>query len=89
MEQALILGKLAYSFPRDIIGTLMKISGVCDANLIYGPYDFYVVANTKTKEALSDLVMKIRSTKGVTDTVTSYVVSMSDIRPEPKGPLAE
>lgn len=89
MEQALILGKLGYSFPRDIVSTLMKIPGVCDANLIYGPYDFYAVANTKTKEALSDLVMKIRSTKGVTDTVTCYVVSMADIRPEPKGPLAE
>jgi len=89
MEQVLILGKLGYSFPRDIVSTLMKISSVCDANLIYGPYDYYVVAKTKTKEALSYLVMKIRSTKGVTDTVTCHVVSMADIRPEPKEPLAE
>ena len=89
MERAPILGKLAFSFPRDILVVFKSMSGVTDANLIYGPYDFYVTANAKTKEALSELVLKIRSTKGVADIITCYVISLSELKPEPRSHLAE
>jgi len=52
MEKALILGEVAYSFPGDMLEKLRGIDGVSDAGFIYGPYDFYAIAETKTKEEL-------------------------------------
>ena len=89
MEQALILGKISHRAPGDIIERIKKIQGVCEANLIFGPYDYYVTIKTETKEIMGDTVWKIRSIEGVLDTLTCYVVSFSDIRPEARGPLAE
>jgi nitrate reductase NapAB chaperone NapD len=89
MEQALILGKLSNRVPRDLIQNIKKIKSVIHANLIYGPYDFYAVVNTETKEMLSDTVLQIRSYVGVQDTMTCYAIELSDIRPEAKGPYVE
>jgi nitrate reductase NapAB chaperone NapD len=85
MEQALILGKISHRVPGDILEKLKKIQGVSDANLIYGPYDFYVTVKTETKEMLGDTAFQIRSIDGVIDSLTCYVVSYSDIRPEARG----
>ncbi len=35
IEQALVLGVLAFSFPRDLRDKLMSIPGLVDANFIY------------------------------------------------------
>ena len=43
MEKALILGKLSIRAPRNIIEEIKKSQGVTDADLIFGPYDFYVI----------------------------------------------
>ena len=85
MEQALILGKISHRVPGDILEKLRKIEGVSEANLIFGPYDFYVTVKVETKELLGDTAFQIRSIDGVIDSLTCYVVSFSDIRPEARG----
>ncbi len=85
MEQALILGKISHRVPGNVLEKLKKIQGVNDANLIFGPYDFYVTVKAETKEMLGDVAFIIRSIDGVIDSLTCYVVSFSDIRPEAKG----
>ena len=89
MEQAIILGKLALSVPRDIVKKFKGVSGVTDANLIFGPYDFYIIVNAETKETLGEAVLQIRSIAGVSETMTCYVISFSDIRPEARGAVVE
>jgi nitrate reductase NapAB chaperone NapD len=89
MEKALILGKLSHRVPRNIIDQFKKIKGVIDADMIFGPYDFYVLINTDSKEILGETSLKIRSIEGVLDTQTCYVVTFSDIRPEATGSYAE
>ena len=63
----------------------MKIEGVNEANLIFGPYDFYATLKTETKEMLGDTAFQIRSIEGVLDSLTCYVVNFSDIRPDALG----
>jgi DNA-binding Lrp family transcriptional regulator len=89
MEQALILGKISHRVPSNILEQFNEIEGVNDANLIYGPYDFYVTIKTDTKELMRDIAFQIRSIDGVIDSLTCYVVSFSDIRPEAIGPGIE
>ena len=79
MEQALILGKISHRVPSNIVGKFRKIDGVNEANLIFGPYDFYATVKTETKEEMGNIVYKIRSIEGVLDSLTCYVVSFSDI----------
>ena len=89
MEQALILGKISHRVPSNILENIMKIEGVSEANLIFGPYDFYVTIKTDSKELMGDIAFQIRSIDGVIDSLTCYVVSFSDIRPEASGPSIE
>jgi nitrate reductase NapAB chaperone NapD len=89
MEQALILGKISHRVPTDILEQFKTIEGVSDANLIYGPYDFYVTIKTESKEMMGDIAFKIRSIDGVLDSLTCYVVNYSDIRPDASGPGIE
>ncbi|MGD2142647.1 MAG: Lrp/AsnC ligand binding domain-containing protein [Candidatus Bathyarchaeota archaeon] len=89
MEQALILGKISHRVPSDILEKIRKIGGVSDANLIFGPYDFYVTIKTETKKQMGNIAINIRSIDGVIDSLTCYVVSFSDIRPEARGSLIE
>ena len=87
MEQALIVGKISHRVPSNIIEKFRKIDGVNEANLIFGPYDFYVTVKTET--TLGDIAFDIRSIDGVIDSLTCYVVSFSDIRPDASGPGIE
>lgn len=89
MEQALVLGKISQRVPTDIIEKIREIQGVSEANLIFGPYDFYSTIKTETKERMGDIAFQIRSIDGIIDSLTCYVVSFSDIRPEAKGPGIE
>ena len=89
MERALVLGKISQRVPTDIIEKIREIPGVGEANLIFGPYDFYSTIKTETKERMGDTAYQIRSIDGVLDSLTCYVVSFSDIRPEAKGPGIE
>jgi nitrate reductase NapAB chaperone NapD len=89
MEKALIIGKLSHRAPRDIIEQFKKIKGVTDTDLIFGPYDFYIVIKTDSKQMLVETSIEIRSLEGVLDTQTNYVVNFSDIRPEATGSYAE
>lgn len=72
----MVLGSIAFSFPRDLKDKLISIPGVTDANFIYGPYDFYVKIKTETKEELRDAISQIRNIEGVQSTMTCNVVSM-------------
>jgi DNA-binding Lrp family transcriptional regulator len=89
MEKALILGKISQRSPRNIIEEFKKIPGVTDTELIFGPYDFYARVQTESKAMIGDIAFKIRSIEGVLDSLTCYVVSYSDIRPEASGPGIE
>jgi hypothetical protein len=75
MEQALILGKISHRVPSNILEKFRIIKGVNEANLIFGPYDFYVTIKTDTKEMMGDIAFQIRSIEGVIDSLTCYVVS--------------
>ena len=85
MEQALILGKISHRVPNDILEKFRNIQGISEANLIFGPYDFYATIKTETKQRMGDIAFQIRSIEGVLDSLTCYVVSYSDIRPEATG----
>jgi DNA-binding Lrp family transcriptional regulator len=75
MEKALVLGKMSHRVPINILEKFRAIEGVKEANLIFGPYDFYITIETRTKERLEDITIQIRSTDGVIDSLTCYVVS--------------
>ncbi len=89
MEKSIILGKITHRVPSNILETFRAIEGVIEANLIFGPYDFYILVQTESKEKLIDTTLKIRSIGGVLDSLTCYVVSFSDIRPDASGPGIE
>jgi DNA-binding Lrp family transcriptional regulator len=52
MEKALVLGKMSHRVPINILEKFRAIEGVKDAYLIFGPYDFYITIETRTKERL-------------------------------------
>jgi uncharacterized protein with GYD domain len=81
MVKAIILGTLAYSFPRNILNDFKKMEGVTDADLIYGPYDFYVMVQTEKDEKLTEASIRIKLTKGVLSTITCHVVDLTAFRP--------
>jgi hypothetical protein len=84
MEKAIILGSVSHSLPHEILEDFKSINGVMDAELIFGPYDFYVVIQAVTREGLADAVLKIRSARGVASTMTCYAVTTSFLRPDSK-----
>lgn len=79
MEKAIILGTLSYSFPVEILDNFKNIKGVTDTDFLFGPYDFYVVAQTEAKEKLSEIALQIRFTKGVASTITCNVIDKATI----------
>lgn len=84
MEKALILGEVAHSFLGDMLEKLRGIGGVSDAGFIYGPYDFYAIAETESKEEMWEVVSKIRGVEGVNSTMTCNVVSLHPPISSPK-----
>jgi uncharacterized protein with GYD domain len=88
MEKALMLGKLSYRVPKNIIERFKKIEGVVDADMVLGPYDFYTIIETDSKDELGEISLKMRSIEGVLDTLTCYIITLDDIRPEATGPYA-
>jgi DNA-binding Lrp family transcriptional regulator len=75
MEKAVILGSLTRSFPMEILDNFKSTKGVIDADLVFGPYDFYVVVQVEDKEKLDVIALKIRFTEGVSSTITCNVVN--------------
>lgn len=53
----------------------MKVSGVTEANLIYGPYDLYAILERENKEQLLNTVRKIKEMNGIRQTMTCNVAS--------------
>jgi len=80
---------LSHRAPTNILEDIKKINGVTDTELIFGQYDFFVIFETETKEMMGDIALKIRSIEGIINSLTCYVVSLSDIRPEASGPGIE
>jgi DNA-binding Lrp family transcriptional regulator len=75
MEKAVILGSLSRTFPTDTLDKFKGIKGVIDADLLFGPYDFYVVAQAEEKGKLSEIALKIRFAEGVASTTTCNVIN--------------
>jgi hypothetical protein len=82
IEKAVILGTLSYMFPRNVLNDFKNIPGVTDANFLFGPYDFCVIAENESREKLNETALRIRFIKGVMSTTTSYVVDAAAIRPD-------
>ena len=74
MEKALILINLTSRYPGGLPSMLKEINSVADAEFIYGPYDLYAIAETKTKEEMREIVLKIRDTDGVQSTLTCNIM---------------
>lgn len=74
MEQALVLIMLQSSYPTALPEMLKKITGISDANFIYGPYDLYAIVETETKEKMRDIIVQIRNMDGVKSTLTCNVM---------------
>ena len=75
MEKALVLMTLTSKYPRGLPEMLMKVSGVREANFIYGPYDLYVIVVRENKEQLLDTITKMREMNGIRNTMTCNVAS--------------
>ena len=75
MEEALILVVLSPSFDYDSLPKVQKISGVQEANLIYGAYDMYVTLKTESMKEIRSAVLAIREMPGVQSTLTCNVIS--------------
>ncbi len=75
LEKVVILGSLTRSFPMEILDKFKSIKDVIDADLLFGPYDFYVVAQAEEKEKLNEIALKIRFAEGVASTTTCSVVN--------------
>ena len=80
---------MSHRAPTNILEDIKKINGVTDTELIFGQYDFFVIFETETKEMMGDIALKIRSIEGIINSLTCYVVSLSDIKPEASGPGIE
>lgn len=74
MEKALILITLKLGSSSNLLEQITAIPSVTDAEMVYGPYDAYVVLEAETKEELRDSVMKIRQVYGVHATLTCNVI---------------
>jgi DNA-binding Lrp family transcriptional regulator len=80
MEEALILITLSYSYPAELLDKIKTIPEIAEANLIYGPYDMFVLIKTKTKLELRDMIIKLRENEGIKSTLTCNVVPGSSYR---------
>lgn len=75
MVQALVLGNVAFSFPKELKNELMNIPEVNDANLIYGSHDFYVILKAEKEKELMEAITQIRGIDGVQSIMTCKVVN--------------
>ncbi len=74
MDKALVLITLEPSAERKVISELRKLDGVLEAEMLYGPYDAYIMIEAVNSGALHDLVMdKIRGIEGINSTMTCFI----------------
>ena len=75
MEEALILVVTSPSFDFDSMSEIKKISGVQDANLIYGAYDMFVKIKTESMNEVRSAVLSLREMPGIKSTLTCNVIN--------------
>lgn len=73
MTRALVLLTLEPDFGEIPVENLKKLTGVNSSELLYGPYDAYVLIETENAEDLSNVVVKIRNIDGIQSTLTCFV----------------
>jgi|APDOM4702015118_1054815.scaffolds.fasta_scaffold1591127_1 DNA-binding Lrp family transcriptional regulator len=75
MASAYVLIEAAPKKARAACGKIAKLSGVCSAHLVTGPYDIIALVEGKDPAAIGKLVMaKIQAVDGVGRTITCVVV---------------
>ena len=75
MANAYVLIEAAPKKVRTVCGKISKLSGVCSAHLVTGPYDIIALVEGKDPAAIGKLVMaKIQAVDGVGRTITCVVV---------------
>ena len=74
MTRALVLLTLEPDAGGEPIEKLMKLKGVQNSEILYGPYDAYVLIQAENSQELQDIVIKkIRNIDGIQATLTCFV----------------
>ena len=56
------------------IEKLKKLNGVQNSEILYGPYDAYVLIEAESSQDLQDIIIKkIRNVEGIQATLTCFV----------------
>lgn len=76
MTKALILLTLEPDVGQKPLEKVKKVSGVTESEMLYGPYDAYVLIEAEDSQTLQDIVIgKIRNIDGIQSTLTCFVAS--------------
>jgi hypothetical protein len=73
MQRALILIKSKSQADVVLFNKLKIYPGVVEANMIYGPYDFYTLCENPSTMGIKKLVLDIRNLPGVVSTMTCII----------------
>jgi nitrate reductase NapAB chaperone NapD len=73
MGKALILVKTSAAVNTTLFKKIKSLSGVVEANMIYGPYDVYTLCEDGTTMGIKRLVLDIRNLPGVVATMTCLI----------------
>lgn len=53
-----------------------KISEVIDSEMLYGPFDAYVLIDAEDSQTLQDIIIKkVRNIEGIESTLTCFIAS--------------
>lgn len=76
MTRALILLTMEPDAGNKPVEKVKKIPEVIDSEMLYGPFDAYVLIEAKDSQDLQDIVIKkIRNIDGIESTLTCFVAS--------------
>lgn len=76
MTKALILLTLEPGVGNKPLKNVKKVSGVIESEMLYGPYDAYVLIEAEDSQTLQDIVIgNVRNIDGIESTLTCFVAS--------------
>ena len=76
MTRALILLTLEPDAGNKPVEKVKKISEVIDSEMLYGPFDAYVLIDAEDSQTLQDIIIKkVRNIEGIESTLTCFIAS--------------
>jgi DNA-binding Lrp family transcriptional regulator len=74
--RAYVLIKIHTGEVRNVVHQLIRIEGVVEANMTFGPYDAVVILNVENVDKLGAIIAtKIQPIPGIQDTLTCLAVA--------------